>query len=333
MMAAIDTVTVLRARGRRLAKAIHRDGSVDGYDLARSFDFYEQPVDGLDGLDGLDALLQRLLPRVDLAIVRGAPADAARTRRVRRLIHAQRDGDPPTLVERARHWIPLDFDTADRPPGIDLTNLSACAEVVIATLPVAFRYARCLVAATASHTFKPGLRLRLWYWADRALSGSELKYWLRAVPADPAVYRPAQLIYCAAPIFCDGMVDPLPCRLVQRNGAAQVRVPPADQLRPPKPRSKPPPPAPGMPGSGGYALTALTNAIARISRAGSGQRHPALVAEACRLAPLIHRRLLSEGEVVRGLLAAVRTAGIEGAGRDAQAETEKVLTWALGNRQ
>jgi hypothetical protein len=54
---AIDTVTVIRARNRRLAKLIRGAGVVEAYDLARTFDFFEAPV---ADLVELERLLRRL---------------------------------------------------------------------------------------------------------------------------------------------------------------------------------------------------------------------------------------------------------------------------------
>ena len=48
-----DTVTVLRSRGRRLAKLIGADGTIENYDSARLFDLFSVPVGGLDDLHEL----------------------------------------------------------------------------------------------------------------------------------------------------------------------------------------------------------------------------------------------------------------------------------------
>jgi hypothetical protein len=39
-----DTLTGIRARNRRLAKLVHIDGTVEGYDRARIFDLTEHYV-------------------------------------------------------------------------------------------------------------------------------------------------------------------------------------------------------------------------------------------------------------------------------------------------
>lgn len=258
-----DTVTVLRARGRRLAKAIDRDGSITDYDSAKHFDLTEIPI---DGLDHLEEDLQRLLHQPDRCIVRGQIADAGRTRSVRRLLHP--DGDElPTLVEIPRRWLALDIDGIARPANVVAADLVTCAGIAIAALPPEFHAARCLVQATASHGIKPGLRLRLWYWLDRPTRSAELKRWLPAELVDHAVFGAAQIVYTARPAFEVGSRDPLPVRLVRLpQGAACVTVPDL-----PEPE-KPPPLAPVRPANGlnRYAEAVLDNAWRQIASARKG---------------------------------------------------------------
>jgi hypothetical protein len=222
-----DAITVLRVRGRRLAKLIGHDGDIVGYDAAKHFDLTEIPV---DGLYHLEEDLQRLIRQPDRCIVRGQIANLGRTTGVRRLLHP--DGpDPASLVEVPRRWLPLDIDGLARPAVIAAADLIACAGTAIAALPREFHGARCLVQATASHGFKPGLRLRLWYWLDRPVSTAELKRWLPAEVVDHAVFSAAQIIYTAAPVF-DGASDPLPVRLVQyMSGDPVVQVPLPEKLQ------------------------------------------------------------------------------------------------------
>lgn len=229
-----ETLTVLRAHGRRLAKAVRGDGSFEDYGLARTVDLAEVEV---DGLDALEALLRRLDRRPDCCVVRGAIADPARVKGVRRLLH--RDGDDaPTLREVPRRWLALDFDSLPRPDWLDPTDLLGCACVAIEALPEEFRRVRFIVQATSGHGLKPGIRLRLWCWLSRPTTGAELKYWLREAPVDRSIFGAAQVIYTAAPIFLPGAFDPLPARIDVVPGDAELLVPPPRRLRPPKPRAR-----------------------------------------------------------------------------------------------
>jgi hypothetical protein len=273
-----DTITVLRARGRRLAKLVGRDGRIVSYDEAKHFDLSEIPV---DGLDHFEQDLRRLLHQPNRCIVRGGIADPGRVTSVRRLLHPD-DAELPTLVEVPRCWLPLDFDKLTRPADVAVEDLAACATIAIAALPSEFHAARCLVQATASHGFKPGLRLRLWFWLDRPVGTAELKRWLSAVPVDHAVFNPAQIIYTAAPVF-DWTHDPLPTRLMRLRGAACVTVPAL-----PKPeRTSPAKPVKPSRGLSPYGDAALDGACRRIINAPAGEQEATLNGEGFSIGRLV----------------------------------------------
>lgn len=324
-MTAPETLTVLRARGRRLAKLLHPDGRAEGYDRARTFDVFALPV---PDLDALGAKLAALLHRPDCCAVRGAPLDPARVERVRRLLHRDKSsGELPTLQERARCWLALDVEGVPRPAGLPVSDLAGCAFVALAALPPAFHGARCIVQASASHGFKPDLRLRLWFWLSRPMDGGELKRWLRGTPADPSVFGAVQPIYVAAPLFAPGVADPLPARMVALDGRPVVRAPDAAELVPataPARRagSEARPPRPGD--GPHYVRRALVRAVERITGAGVGARHPALVSEARALARFIEPGLLTAAE-----LRAVLAAAAEAAGKDDTDEVEACIEWGL----
>jgi hypothetical protein len=318
-----DTVTIIRSRGRRLAKLIRGDGRIDGYEDARTFDLHELQV---AGLAELAALLQRQECRSDCAIVRGGIADPERARRVRRLVHQDPvTGDVPTLVERPRQYLPLDFDGVPLPEGTDPHDLAACAAAAVAMLPPAFQGAQHIVAATGSHTLKPGARLRLWFWLDRAVGRAELEVWLRKAPVDRALFRPAQLIYTAAPIFPTGRADPLPRRTLLIPGRSLVQVPSLAALTP-APRRPALAPTAKTAGGNNYARTALTRATANVASAAVDCRHATAVSEAWGLARLVLAGLLTESEVKASIGWAIEHAG------KTREEGEAIAAWAIAHR-
>ena len=189
-----------------------------------------------------------------------------------------RPASSPPWWSRPRRWAAFDFDDVARPAHVDVTDIAACGEVAVRLLPKPFHAAACVIQATSGHAIKPGIRLRLWHWFDRSVSGAELKYWLRDAPVDPAAFRPAQLIYVAAPLFAAGARDPLPSRLTWRPGLSSVRYRrPARFSHRHGPRRQPMrSPVAGSAGSGNYAATRLIRALVRIGRAPPGQRNPTL---------------------------------------------------------
>ena len=318
-----DAATLLRATGRRLAKLWTPDGQCAGYDRARTFTMHPVP---LDGLDALAALLAHLQTRPDCCIIRAEPLDPGRRVAQRRLLYADRaTGELPTVRELPRHWVALDLDNVPRPADVPVTSLLECAAVALAGLPRAFTGARCIVQATAGHGMKSGIRLRLWFWCSRALTGAELKRWLRGTFADPSVFGAVQPIYTAAPLFAPGCTDPLPERMAVLDGAALVVPPSVEALAPVAPTPRPSVSGAVLVGTGAaYARAALVRAVARIT--GGGPRHPALVSEARSLARLIPWGLLTEGE-----LRAVLEAAAVLAGKDDLAEIHACIAWGLAN--
>jgi hypothetical protein len=207
-----ESLTIIRSHSRRLAKLIHADGTIEGYDEAKHFDLFNWPV---GDLADVHRLLCHLRHRSDCAVVRGAIADSERVRHVRRLAHADpKTGDRPTLRDVAHCWLALDMEGVDRPDDVPAADLKRSACEAIGRLPEAFHGAECIAQATASHGIKPGCRVRLWYWLSSPASGRELTRWLRHTPADPSVFRAAQPIYTAAPVFAPGTGDHLPQRMM-----------------------------------------------------------------------------------------------------------------------
>ncbi len=319
-----NTMTIIRARGRRLAKVIHKDGTIDAYDKARTFDLAAVPV---PDLAGIERVLRQLVLRSDCAVVRGTILDMTRVRGVRRLLHPDpTTGDVPTLCDVPKRWAAFDVDDLPRPPDVEVTDLFGCARVAIRALPKAFCDSRCVAQATASHGIAPGINIRLWCRFDRPISSAELRRWLRAAPVDHAVFRPAQVIYTAPPLFDAGVSDPLAERLIMMAGRLdEVQVPSESALAPPARKTAIRGPAIGAAGESRYGSAALISATARVARAGQGARHPTLLAEAMGLARLVARGLLSENTVIRALGGAAEMVGLP------EVEAANAITWALAH--
>ena len=318
-----DTLTVIRARGRRLAKLIRADGTVEGYDDAKHFDLITVPV---ADLAELKRLLRHLLHRADCAVVRGAIADPARVRRVRRLAFPDSiTGDAPTLRDAPHRWLALDIEGVERPCEVPAADVANCASEAVKRLPRAFHEASSIAQATASHGIKPGCRVRLWYWLSRPTTGAELTRWLQSAPADPSVFRTAQPIYTAAPVFEHGVRDHLSHRMVPLPGPGLVEVPGLEALRPPSPRLATPMPRPSDSRAARYAFAALTNAATRVRLAEIGDRHRTILREAQGLARFVSAGLLSERDVGTVL---------HGAGEEigkSEREVASIIAWAIAH--
>lgn len=326
-MIAADSLTILRSRGRRLAKLIRLGAEPQAYDSAKHYDMHAITFDGLDGLrDHLAALAHR----PEHCVVRGAILDPTYTKGVRRLVHPDKEtGELPTLTDAPRRWVALDCDGIPAPEGMDRRDLEACGIVARLTMPDVFHHTACIVQATAGHAIKPGLRLRLWFLLERAMTGAECQRWLRGVPGvDPSTLRAAQVTYTAAPVFVD-MADPLPRRLAMLPGVETVACPTEADLQPP------PRPAPdenrarslaSTGNSDRYVRAAMMRACTNIATAPVDSRHPTAVAEAWGLARFVVARLMTADEVIRAVDGALEQAG------KPKGEGAKIAAWAVAQR-
>ena len=285
-----DTITILKARGRRLAKLIERPDRIIGYDSAKTFDATQRRLTGLADLERLVVILLR---RPDCCVVRGGLIDGPTRQNIRRLIYVDPEtGDAPTLRDVPRRWLALDLDRVDRDATIPAHDVARCAAAAVRGLPVPFWRAALVAQATASHGIKPGMRLRLWFWLSRPTSGDELKRWLRAYPVDRSVFSAAQINYTAAPVLAAGVVDPVPHRVVRLPGADVVQVPDPSELMPP-PRPAPSASQPIDPAKADdEARQIIATVLFRLSGAPDGEKH---------------YRLRTAGYTIGGLLAATGT--------------------------
>jgi hypothetical protein len=307
-----------------LAKTWRSDGSCESYNLARRVDLAE--VVARD-LGELHHLLTRLLDKPRVCVLRGAIADPARVRGVRRLVHPDpATSEQPTLRDVPRGWAALDLDDIPLPPQVDVRDLAACGDAALGLLPKGFHGVAHIIAATASHGVKQGARLRLWFLLHRPTTGTELRRWLRDAPVDHAVFGPAQVIFTARPRFI-GMDDPVPNRLLLRHGTDAVQVPPPLALAPlPRPPAPPPPRADH---GAGYAARALADAAARIMTAPVSTRHWTAVGQAKRLSRLVARGIIADREVVELVEVALERAGKSRA--EGRAIAQWALNWGRGN--
>jgi hypothetical protein len=317
-----ETITVLRcAKNLRLAKTIHPD-KIEDYGSTRTFDGWTERV---NDLDEIEALLNRLIHNPRLCVVRGELVDAPHSTGIRRLVHPDpATGDQPTLRDVPRQWLAIDAEGVERPPGLDLSDFPACARAALQRLPAPFHGADCLVQATAGHGLKPDLRLRLWFWLSRPVTGAELKRWMKGAPADPSIFAAAQIIYTAAPVF-ENCTDHLPNRLARIPGAVAVQAPSKEQLALPRAFAPTPLPKPSDENASRYAWAALRNAAARVAGAAINNRHPTCLRETRSLARLVEGGLLTASIVQEAMAEALFQAG------KTREEGIAIATWGLAH--
>jgi hypothetical protein len=230
-----DRITVLVCtRACRATKKVTATGILE-YAAGKWFATFSAEV---AGIGGLAELLGRLEHEPRTLIIRGRLIRGRDPGRVRRLIYAdEKTGDQPYFEPRRRKWLALDFDSFDLPAGISPVDLDAVAALAIARLPKPFRRATCWAQLTSGAGFKPGGRVRLFYWLSEAVDEPFLKRRLKGVRGlDHSLFCPNAPHYVAAPVF-DGVADPVPLRSKLIAGEVDVVTLPAEL---PEPRRRAP---------------------------------------------------------------------------------------------
>lgn len=185
--------------------------------------FSAKPV-SVDNIFDLSTKLSALEADKQAFVVRADVAPGADPAKMRRLLYPDGD-DKPTLVRTPRRWMMIDFDNVPCPDGLDpAADPEAAVAHLTSRLPPEFADATSHWQFGSSQGFKPGLlSAHLWFWLDREVEDADLERWAkqhRSIGVDPAVFRPVQAHYTAAPVF-EGVSDPLPCRSGLRRGAAE----------------------------------------------------------------------------------------------------------------
>ena len=228
----VDQITVLQcAMGCRATKRVSMAGISD-YACGRWFATTTAPAAGIAEAARVLGELERE-PR--LFIIRAMLIAGRHPGRVRRLLYPDpKTKDQPYFEACPRRWAGLDFDALTLPEGVDPVDLEAVAAVAIARLPEPFRRASCWAQLTSGAGIKPGGRVRLFYWLERATTGAELKRWLRGVPGlDTSTLNDVTPNFVAAPIFA-AVADPVPVRsrlIAGEVDSVVVQIPPEPQRR------------------------------------------------------------------------------------------------------
>ena len=250
-----DTVTILRTVSHRLLMAkqftIAANGQVvkRDYSNAATFRVEEAPA---GGINDLFRILQRVERDPSACVIRGKPIEGTNLAATSR--KKQENGG--NFADVLRHWVMLDLDRVTIPAATSvLEEPESVARLVVDLIAshvpelegvssvVHFSSSAGLgdmadaeVAAGMPPRWKGVAKpsnvvgAHAWFWLARPVTGAELDRWHHAVNAaaghkfiDPVTLRTVQPHYTAAPVFGEGLRDPVPgCRTVLVEGEADT---------------------------------------------------------------------------------------------------------------
>src|SRR6476659_3502392 len=192
-----DAITILRcASNRRATKLVAQlpDGAVriDGYNTRRFAAATEQEIAGIGGLFSVLDEISRDPLRFP---IRAEPLEGINREQCRRLLYKHEDGTLPSFREVPRRWTILDFDEVPGPYRFDPCDGALAAAYCRLLLPDAWR--RCSVwwGLSSSAGFRPGVRIKIAFWLDRACTGREVERHLAGCPIDVSTLRAVQPIF------------------------------------------------------------------------------------------------------------------------------------------
>lgn len=213
-----DFVWVLKHQTNKLTKTWEKDGTISNYDDPKMFIGDEQPVNSIHDLSKILSKLERM---PNACIIRGKykgfdhskqvePDDTKQGRVLRRKsVH----DDVP------HHWFLVDIDNYE-PVEADamLDPVGAIDEFIRTKLPNCFHGTsyHWQLSSSAGHPSKNPAKLKAhaWFWLKTPYTSVQMRMWANAndYAGDKALFDTIQVHYTAAPVFEDGVHNPVTVR-------------------------------------------------------------------------------------------------------------------------
>ena len=197
-----DQITTLWSQGLPLTKTWRADGSILPYANAKHFTAVPHTV---DGIQALSELLSSLESEPTACIIRGQPRPNVPTP-LRRL--KEHFDDIPL------HSVLIEIDQFRPVISDPLDGEAATLEYISECLPPAFRDVsfRWQLSSSAGAPGKEGqLRCHAWFWLKTPYDSATLKAWAKSgnLQLDHSVFQTVQPHFTSAPVFDDGVADPV----------------------------------------------------------------------------------------------------------------------------
>lgn len=213
-----DTLTLLKTAGKlRMTKRWCADGTIAPYDTAKNF---QVTTLKLSSINGLEKMLDRYAGQPQYCLIRGQFIGQERAAQV---FTEELPGHVHRINELfddvPHHWFVVDIDGYIPDDGIDPVRepVKAIEQYIAKRLPACFQGVTYLWQLSAS-AGAPGkqhlLKAHLFFWLKTPYTGAQLTAWARqgGLELDVAVLRRVQANYIAAPVFDEGVTDPVPVR-------------------------------------------------------------------------------------------------------------------------
>jgi hypothetical protein len=201
-----DQITVLRSASKLMAKVWEPDGSITAYGQAKWFSVVQEPV---QNIHELATLLERLQKDPHACVIRGAPKGAVEAS-VRRLIENFDDVPLHAVLIEVDNYRPVLNHPVDEPLDATLEFIAECLPKPFQGAPFWFQLSNSAGAPGKEDL----LKVHIWTWLRTPYNSATLRAWAKAegLALDTAVYSSVQCHYVAAPVFKEGVTDPVRLR-------------------------------------------------------------------------------------------------------------------------
>lgn len=227
-----DSLTILTSAGPRLTKVWDSaTGKPLAYEKVQQVSVQERFV---CGIHALSALLAELEAERNTCIIRGKfigharakelyPAEIEREMRVKKkVLQTPKEGFTLRRLtffkEQPLHFFYIDIDSF-KPEGLDpvLQPEECINQYIEQHLPACFQGItfHWQLSSGAGHPDNPGvLKAHVAFWLKTPQLGEDLEAWVKSegLLIDVSVFRTVQPNYTAAPVFVNGVLDPVPVR-------------------------------------------------------------------------------------------------------------------------
>lgn len=214
-MPSTDTLTVLLHPSIPQTKTWKTDGTIQAHGNGKTHNLESKKV---DNIEALSTVLLELENDPYAVVIRGEY-----------LGHDHALKEYPGEVEYGKvlrrkslfrdvphHWLMIDVDgyVTEREAMVD--PVGAVREWIEGNLPTQFHgvSVHWQLSASFGHPTKKGLRVHIWAWSKTPYMSEQLRRWAERVDfkGDPTLFSTIQLHYTAAPVFEDGVDDPVEMR-------------------------------------------------------------------------------------------------------------------------
>lgn len=213
-----DRITLLTARGPILmAKRWLADGTISPYGDAKNYGLTRHEV---TDIRSLSAMLKKLESKPQTCIIRGGFIGMDVARPLMQSTEGWIDGcvlrQKEVFKDRALHMMMADVDKYVPDCGM-ADPVAAIEEFISRKLPPCFNGVsfHWQLSNSAGHTKHAGvLKAHVWFWLRTAQTSADLKAWAigQGKVIDTALFHPIQVHYTAAPVFDEGVTDPVAVR-------------------------------------------------------------------------------------------------------------------------